>query len=183
MSLLLQVTCRVNSDVLHSVYENLPPEIRGSEKQIEGVQCFRHDINQHMKNCADNVKLTLYINNVEIIICTGKMENEIVITIKDDGDTKKNWLKETWSKYFNDGRDKMKQISRRLLSSLGNYVTEHPLNTLGAIMISVSNFMPNQRLAGLMQGPAGFLLSLEMFVVRGLIYFNNSLMLKFFSFF
>lgn len=157
MSLLLQVTCRVTSEVLHSVYENLPPELRGSEKQIESVHCFRHDINQHMKNCADNVKLTLYINNVEIIICAGKMENEIVITIKNDGDTKITWHKETWSKYFN---DKMKQISRRLLSSLGNYVTRHPLNTLGAIMIAVSNFMPNQRLAGLMQGPAGFLLSL-----------------------
>lgn len=111
-------TCRVDSEVLQSVYENLAPELRGSQEQNVALQRLWLDINPHVKNCADNVKLTIYMNDINIVIYAGKGENEIVITIEDNGNLTIFYCQKTWSKYFNDGWDKMKQIIFETFSSI-----------------------------------------------------------------
>lgn len=160
MSISLQKTCKVDSTVLHSVYEKLTPELRGSQEQRVGFHRLRHDFNLLVKNCADNVKVTLYISDVVIVICAGKMENEIVITIRYDGYTDINWQKKTWSKYFNDGLDEMKQIPKHLFSQLGDYVAQNPLRVVGASLFVASCFIGNQTRAGLIRRASKFLLSL-----------------------
>lgn len=87
MSILLQETDKVDHRVLHSLYKMLAPELKGSHKQKKSFHKLRHNINKHVNHCADNVKLTLYISDVDIVICAGKKDNEIVITIEEDGNT------------------------------------------------------------------------------------------------
>lgn len=88
------------------------------------------------------------------------MENEIVITIRYDGYTDINRQKKTWSKYFNDGLDEMKQIPKHLLSQLGDYVAQNPLKVVGASLFVASCFIGNQTRAGLIRRASKFLLSL-----------------------
>lgn len=151
---MLQETCRVDSAVFHSVYGELPPDLRGSQKQRDAICKLRQNIDLIMKNCADNVKFTLYINDVKIEIWAGKMENEIVTTIEYNGDTQIYWPKKTWSKYLNDGWDKMKQIPIRLLSLFGDFVAEHPYQFVDVCISVLSNFRQNRWLPGGIRGLA-----------------------------
>lgn len=89
-------TDEVDHQVLHLVYQRLDPDLRGSREQIQAFYRLRHEINKHVNHFADNVKLTLYINDVDIVICAGNKENEIVFTIEDNGNILIALTKESW---------------------------------------------------------------------------------------
>lgn len=63
-----------------------------------------------MNYCVDNVKFILYISDVDIVICVGKKDNEIVIIIEEDGNMLIFYIEEIWSKYFKDCWKEMKEF-------------------------------------------------------------------------
>lgn len=127
MSIFLQNTLKVDHEALQCVYNKLDRELRGSHAQIQAYYKLRHAIHPHVNHCADNVKLTIYINDVDIVICAGNKENEMVVTIEEDGNIIICWPKETQNKSVKDGIDGIKQIPKSFLSVMGNVVVTNPL--------------------------------------------------------
>ena len=55
---------------------------------------IRNTIHQHMKTCADNVRVYIYVDEVldePLEFCVGRGENELIITVKHDGTVEYNW--------------------------------------------------------------------------------------------
>lgn len=138
-------TDKVDHRVLHSLYKMLAPELKGSHEQKKSFYKLRHNINKHVNHCADNVKLTLYINDVDIVICAGKKDNEIVITIEEDGNTLISYTEETWSKYFKDCWKEMKEFPMTFISVMKTALIDNPFKFVGSFMSLVSSGKENPK--------------------------------------
>lgn len=138
-------TDKVDHRVLHALYKMLAPKLRGSREQKKSFYRLRHNINKHVNHCADNVKLTLYINDVDIVICAGKKDNEIVITIEEDGNTLISYTEETWSKYFKDCWKEMKEFPMTFISVLKTALIDNPFKFVDSVMSLVSSIKKNPK--------------------------------------
>lgn len=79
------------------------------EAQRQGFFDARDKIHDLVKMCSDNVKIFIFVDDVlgtckPIVICAGKMENVVHITVKTSGIVTHDWKKKSWQKrVYEDG--------------------------------------------------------------------------------
>lgn len=74
-------------------------------KKFHNYDELRDGITEAVKNCSDNVRVVIYIDDVldePIFIGIGAQENHLIISIRNNGKVEYRWTKETWSKVFRD---------------------------------------------------------------------------------
>lgn len=77
-------------------------------KKIHNYDELRDGITEAVKNCSDNVRVVIYIDDVfdaPISIRIGAEENHLIISIRNNGKVEYRWTKETWSKVFRDASE------------------------------------------------------------------------------
>lgn len=80
------------------------------EAQRKGFFDVRDKIHDLVKMCSDNVQIVIFVNDVlgkSIVICAGKMENVVHITIKNSGIVTHDWKKKQCKKHVYDNWESM----------------------------------------------------------------------------
>ena len=84
---------------------------------------IRNTIHQHMKTCADNVRVTIYVDEVldePLEFCIGLGENELIITVKHDGTVEYNWTYYTYESAFWGFLEWVKDVFRKVFQSVAD---------------------------------------------------------------
>lgn len=92
---------------------------------------LRKGIAKYVINCADNITVYIYMDEVldePITISYGKKENELLITINTKDGLDFAWIKQTFSKRILDGFDKVKQFLINILEELAVLLAKFALN-------------------------------------------------------
>lgn len=91
------------------------PELRKAFADVRKV------INQTVRSCADNIKVTVYMDEVldePIVETVGNGENKLLITIDSDNGNDFTWTEETLAKAFWDGWDKGEEIAKNVVACI-----------------------------------------------------------------
>lgn len=86
----------------------------------ESFYKVRDAISVIVRGCYTDVQVTIYFDDVladPLIIKVGDGNNKLIISIREDK-INLTWTKVTWSKAFSDGLEKIKEFTRKVLSSL-----------------------------------------------------------------
>lgn len=84
---------------MNEAYLAIKPLFRDQLEQKKAFYCIRDEIDEDLKLCADNVLVFIYVNNVldePMVISSGSEDNELCITIRNDGSVRREWKKITW---------------------------------------------------------------------------------------
>lgn len=93
-----KITEKVDHTALHSANLELEDNERGSPEQRDGFSKVLNDIHNIVPTCNSNLKVTIYMNDVAIVLVAGKKENELIITINSRGIVEYNWIKPNYAK-------------------------------------------------------------------------------------
>lgn len=88
-----QHTKKVDYKALQSAYLKLKVNERVSSEEKKAFNKIENDINDCLRTCNTNVKVTLYISDTAIVVAAGKKENELEIIINNMGYVDYNWIK------------------------------------------------------------------------------------------
>lgn len=72
-------------------------------EMLKAMYKIRDTIHEEIKSCANNVKVYIYVNDVleePLHFTVGSMENELVISVQDDGTITYKWTSYTKVKSF-----------------------------------------------------------------------------------
>lgn len=87
--------------ILQRIYLQNKAHFNKDKKMKDAFFDLRDSLHNMIKQCSDNVEITIYVNDIldqPIVIKRGKMENRIRITINSNGEVTHGWTKETWTK-------------------------------------------------------------------------------------
>lgn len=91
----------VNVEAVDNVVQMFMHRFLDFQDQRQGFFDARDKIHDLVKMCSDNVKIFIFVNDVlgkPIVICAGKMENVVHITVKTSGIVTHDWKKQLWKK-------------------------------------------------------------------------------------
>lgn len=80
-------------------------------------------ITQTIRNCADNIKLIIYRDEVlddPVIVSVGEGENKLLITIDSDNGVDFTWTEETLAKAFWDGWENGEEIAKNVAACMAS---------------------------------------------------------------
>lgn len=84
---------------LNEAYLDIKHLLGNQLEQEKAFYCIRDEIDEDLKLCAGNVLVIIYMNNVldePMVISSGSEDNELCITIRNDGSVRREWKKITW---------------------------------------------------------------------------------------
>lgn len=84
---------------LNEAYLDIKHLLGNQLEQEKAFYCIRDEIDEDLKLCAGNVLVIIYVNNVldePMVISSGSEDNELCITIRNDGSVRREWKKITW---------------------------------------------------------------------------------------
>lgn len=100
------------------------------EAQRQGFFDARDIIHDLVKMCSDNVKIFIFVNDVlgsckPIVICAGKMENVVHITVKTSGIVTHDWKKISLKNHvYENGESMLGRLwtAIQIIGNIGNTV-------------------------------------------------------------
>lgn len=84
----------------------------------------RDDLDQKLRGCADNVTVEIHMDDylyLPITLRSGSGSNKILIKIDEWGRVRYEWVRKTWSTYFNNAVDTVKSIATTIVSGIGSF--------------------------------------------------------------
>lgn len=87
--------------ILQRIYKQNEAAFNKDKKMKDAFFDLRDSLHNMVKQCSDNVEITIYVNHIlnqPFVIKRGNCENRIRITINSNGEVTHGWTKETWTK-------------------------------------------------------------------------------------
>ena len=84
---------------------------------------IRNSIHQHMKTCADNVRVTIYVDEVldePLVFSVGPGENDLLISVNHDGTVEYKWTNCTYESVFWGFLEWVKDVFRKVFRSVAD---------------------------------------------------------------
>lgn len=112
----------IDDEVFQTAIRRIPPSVRRKRYISDALAEVRDDLDQRLRGCADNVTVEIHMDDyiyLPITLRSGSGSNKILIKIDEWGGVRYEWVRKTWSTYFNNAVDTVKSIATRIVSGIG----------------------------------------------------------------
>lgn len=114
----------IDDEVFQTAIRRIPPSVRRNRYISDALADVRDDLDRRLRGCADNVTVEIHMDDylyLPITLRSGYGSNKIVIRIDEWGRVRYEWVRKTWSTYFNNAVDTVKSIASTILSGIGSF--------------------------------------------------------------
>nr|XP_034312015.1 uncharacterized protein LOC117684354 [Crassostrea gigas] len=118
-------SAQLDHKALHNAFKRIKEKFKDHSELKTAFYKLRGKIHTFIGNCVNNVKVTIYIDEVlddPIEIRAGAGENDFIITIDKDANVTYSWTRETWGKVLRDAWNKAKDITERIIGFIASKV-------------------------------------------------------------
>lgn len=108
---------------LSKAFSRAKANFSNRQKLKEAFADIQELITQTVRNCADNIKVIIYMDEVlddPVITTVGQGENKLLITLDSDNGVDFTWTEETLAKAFWDGWDSGKKIAENVTECIAS---------------------------------------------------------------
>lgn len=114
----------IDDEVFQTAIRRIPPSVRRNRYISDALADVRDDLDQRLRGCADNVTVEIHMDDylyLPITLRSGSGSNKILIKIDEWGRVRYEWVRKTWSMYFNNAVDTVKIIASKIVSGIGSF--------------------------------------------------------------
>lgn len=114
----------IDDEVFQTAIRRIPPSVRRNRYISNALADVRDDLDQKLRGCADNVTVEIHMDDylyLPITLRSGSGSNKILIKIDEWGRVRYEWVRKTWSTYFNNAVDTVKSIATTIVSGIGSF--------------------------------------------------------------
>lgn len=114
----------INDETVNKAFSKVKDKLRSKKELRKGVAELRKLIAQTLQSCSDNVKVTIYMDEVlddPIIIPCGKGDNKLLVTIDSDDGVDFTWTETTMAKAFWDGWGLGTKIAKKIVEAIAGF--------------------------------------------------------------
>lgn len=114
----------IDDELFQTAIRRIPPSVRRNRYISDALADVRDDLDQRLQECADNVTVEIHMDDylyLPITMRSGSGSNKILIKIDEWGRVRYEWVRKTWSTYFNNAVDKVKSIATTIVSGIGSF--------------------------------------------------------------